>query len=202
MTREWKGIDIPKGGSDEGGLTSAPHPATSPSAPRRARQRRESLTLQFTSTAPSVTSRPHPPQPPRSVVRTKWTRRVPHPVLLGHAPPIPPRVWAAAPMTCELAGRRRCTCTRSTRTRRSGLPRTARWAPRCCTARARGAARRLKRRPPRPPRSLPRPPPLLTVARTRVPTVHPPAVAYREPTPRVRTRTQRQATTPCPISTG
>ena len=29
-------------------------------------------------------ARPHPPPPPPPPPRTKWTRRVPHPVLIGH----------------------------------------------------------------------------------------------------------------------
>ena len=55
-----------------------PHPP--PARPRRTAPSRSGASARRSPSPPSSPSEPPPPPP-----RTKWTRRVPHPVLIGHA---------------------------------------------------------------------------------------------------------------------
>ena len=62
-----------------------------PRAPRARSRRTSTRWCSARRLAPQVPPRPPPPPPPP---RTNWTRRVPHPVLIGHAAsltPYPPR---------------------------------------------------------------------------------------------------------------
>ena len=59
----------------------------------RARTRRRSLTSSPSSSgssSPAPATRTSGPTPPHPSSRTKWTRRVPHPVLIGHAASLTP----------------------------------------------------------------------------------------------------------------
>ena len=62
-----------------GDSTGAPRPAAARSAGR------EGLRVQFWRRGCLSSITDTPPPPPPSPPRTKWTRRVPHPVLIGHA---------------------------------------------------------------------------------------------------------------------
>ena len=55
-------------------------------ADARERARRERELLSAAVPSPGRAAPPPPPSPPRS----KWTRRVPHPVLIGHAASLTP----------------------------------------------------------------------------------------------------------------
>ena len=87
-----------------------------PSAPRRAPPRAPAPRphpdhAPCRPAAPRGASRPPPPPPPR----TKWTRRVPHPVLIGHAASLEVHLAAsrAGQHTSLPIGRRRPSITRS-----------------------------------------------------------------------------------------
>ena len=59
---------------------------------------------------PCRAPREPPPPPPPPLPRTKWTRRVPHPVLIGHVASLFPPT-AAAPCWGGRARAARCSCT-------------------------------------------------------------------------------------------
>ena len=89
-----------------GGAGSPLRAAPQPGRPRRAARARASGPKEATrAPCPEYTAPPAPaaaiaaarePPPPPPPPRTKWTRRVPHPVLIGHAASLTPPAAAAA----------------------------------------------------------------------------------------------------------
>ena len=89
-----------------------------------------------------------PPRPPR----TKWTRRVPHPILIGHAAsltPYRPRAWSGSRATSGSSGSlptRRC----QGRVHPTASRARVAMAPRAAAAASRAAAAARRRRRPAP----------------------------------------------------